>query len=68
MQRLCGTRATQRSMIKEKAQQLEGEVEEFETCNVFSWSQCCINITRPSYVLATNVEVPHPFWDATRVS
>jgi len=61
MQPLCGTRAIHRSTLKEKAQQLEKEVEEFETWDVFSWPQCSINITRPSYVLATNVEVPQPF-------
>jgi hypothetical protein len=54
MQPLGGTRFT----LKEKAQQLEEEVEEFETWYVFSWPQSCINITQPSYVLATNVEVP----------
>jgi len=68
MQPLGGTRAIHRSTLKEKAQQLEKEVEEFEAWGVFTWPQCCINITRPSYVLAINGEVPQPFWDAAGVT
>ena len=68
MQPLGGTRTIHRSALKEKALQLEKEVEEFETWDVFSWPQCCINIIRPSYVLATNVELPQPFWDAAGVT
>ena len=54
IQPLGGMRAIYRSTLKEKAQQLEEEVEEFETSNVFSWPQCCINTLRTGILNCLN--------------